>query len=298
MSFQYEGDYRDTHSRIYGHATNSHAARHAFLAIMLAVSVFFLILSLSARQATAPGTAQRVIQSGIASLTDIDRLIAEDGDALRLLAQNNDASTFTIPGYPLQVFLSRQEVTTLSNQQLRDLMLARSSAIVYTQGVDSFDRTGNQSISRFSSQGLLKSLVGELSESTHSKATIATIVFAVLVALCAVALLAVGNGWARLRTAGVATLLGALPGLALFGFAWFMADRIGGSDPFVEDVRSIARSVLTVPMRNFGVVVVLGAFIAAISVILGIASNRLEDRYFEQDDHDSHFDDRPDELEA
>jgi hypothetical protein len=298
MSLQYDGDFRDTHNRIYGHATSSHGARRAFLAAMLAVSVFFLVLSLSARQATQPGTAQRVIESGIASLTDIDRLIAEDADALRRLAQSGDTATFAIPGYPLDIRLTHDEIRTLSNDQLRDLILSRSSAVVYTEGLRSFDRTGSQSISRFSSQGVLKSLVGELSESTNHRATIATVVFAVLVALFAVAVLAAGEGWSRLRTAGIATLLGALPGLALFAFAWFMAGRIGGGDPFVQDIRSIARSVLSVPMRNFLVVTVLGGFIVVLGAVFGMLSGRLDDGFIEDHDYEPQFDEQGEELEA
>ena len=188
MSFQYDGDPGDRHHRFYQDGTGSHAARHAFLAVMLAVSVFFLVLSLSARQATQPGTGQHVIQSGIASLTDIDRLFAEDGDALRRLAENTDTGAFAIPGYPLDIRVTREEAATLTNDQLRDLVLSRSSAVVYTQGLSAFDRTGSASISRFSSQGALKTMVGELSESTNHKATIATLFFAVLVAIFAVAL--------------------------------------------------------------------------------------------------------------
>lgn len=298
MSFQYDGDPGDRHHRFYQDGTGSHAARHAFLAVMLAVSVFFLVLSLSARQATQPGTGQHVIQSGIASLTDIDRLFAEDGDALRRLAENTDTGAFAIPGYPLDIRVTREEAATLTNDQLRDLVLSRSSAVVYTQGLSAFDRTGSASISRFSSQGALKTMVGELSESTNHKATIATLFFAVLVAIFAVALLAANTGWSRLRSVGLATLLGAVPGLIIFAFAWFVASRIGGSDPFVQDIRSIARSVLFVPVRNFLVVSILGTFITLLSVVLGVVSGRLEDHYFDEHEYDGRFDDQGDELEA
>ena len=273
-------DHDDEHSReahrerIYRAATNSHDGRRTLLSGALAITVFLLLLSLSARQVTQPAPATHLIEAGIAATTDIDRLIAEDQPALKQLAQSDPASTFAVPGYPIKIFVNRDEVN-LPPDQLRDHLLARSSAIVYTEGLGAFDRTGNQSISRFSSLGLLDFLAGQISEGTHNRATTFSVVLVVALAALSGWVLAAHHGWVRMRVIGIATLAGALPVVFLFGIAWLIAGRIGGSDPFVADLRAIGRAVLMTPLRNATVVAAAGAALAFLGPLFGYVERRL-----------------------
>jgi hypothetical protein len=271
----HDRDFRSARERIYGDATASRDGRKALVSGLLAVGVFLLILTLSARQSTDPAPAQRLIESGIAVTTDVDGVIAENLEPLRELARGSNAQVFAIPGYPLEVFLTRDELLNRTPAQIRDLVLSRSSAVVYTQGLGAFDRTGNQSLSRFSSQGLLEFGVGQLSQSTNDRASMASLALALLVAVAACGVLAVNSGWTRVRVLGTATLVGALPGVLLFGLAWYGAGRVGGGDPFVEDLRGIARTVVAVPLRNYVVVTALGAVLAASGILLGRVSARM-----------------------
>lgn len=266
---------RDDHrERIYYAATTSHDGRRTLLSGALALTVFLLILALSARQVTAPGPATRTIEGGIAATTDIDRLIAEDQPALKQLAQSNPASTFPIPGYPIRIYVNRDEVN-LPPAQLRDHLLARSSAIVYKEGLSAFDRTGNQSFSRFSSLGLLDFLAGQISESNHDRATLVALLLTVALAILSGWVLVSHHGWSRMRVIGIAALAGALPVVFLFGFAWFMAGQVGGNDPFVHDLQDISRSVLMVPLRNAAIVAVGGAILTALGPAFGYLERRL-----------------------
>ena len=255
--------------RIYRGATASRDGRKALVSALLAVGVFLLVLSLSVRQSTDPAPAQRLIESGMAVTTDIDSVISENLEALQALARTSNAQVFAVPGYPLEVFLTREELLNQPPAKIRDLVLSRSSALVYIQGLRAFDRTGNQSLSRFSWQGLIEFGVSQLSASTNERAGTASVAFALLVAAAACAVLAVNAGWNRVRVLGVATLLGALPGVMLFALVWFGAAKIGESDPFVRDLREIARAVVAVPLRNYVVVSALGAILATSGVLLG-----------------------------
>lgn len=265
---------RDDHrERIYHAATSSHDGRRTLLSGALALTVFLLILALSARQVTAPGPATHVIEGGIAATTDIDRLIAEDQPALKQLAQSNPASTFPIPGYPIRVYVNRDEVN-LPPAQLRDHLLARSSAVVYKEGLGAFDRTGNQSFSRFSSLGLLDFLAGQISESNHDRATLFALLLTIALALLSGWVLAAHHGWPRVRVIGIAALAGALPLVFLFGIAWLIAGQFGGSDPFEQDLQEIGRSVLMVPLRNATIVAIGGAILTALGPGFGYLDRR------------------------
>ena len=260
--------------RIYGSATAGRDGRRALAGVLLAVSVFFLVGAISVRQVTEPRYAHDLLESGIAVTTDIDPVISENHEALRQLVQASPGSTFTIPDYPLDIVLSRDEITKTSDAQLRDLVLGRSASLVYAEGFAAFDRTGNQQVSRFSSQGGLEFAVSQVSEDTHSLATLLSIVLIVTTAASSCFLLLVGHGWGRLRALGFAVLGGAIPGLILAGGARLLADSAGGSDPFVADLRSIVRTTLNVPLRNYLVVVLLGVVLTAVAFFCGMLESR------------------------
>lgn len=272
--------------RIYGDATGPGDGRTSFAAALFAISIFLLVFALSARQATAPGPARNVLESGIAVVTEIDAVLAEDGTALRELARASNEQTFVIPGYPLDVALTRGEVLNLGNDELRQLILDRSSALVYTEGLDAFDRTGDQALGTFSSQRLLDIGVSRISRSTNDRASFFTFIFAAAAALSALFVVLSASGWGKVRTLGFAAAAGALPGVLLFGFAWFMAARIGGTDPFVEDLQHLVRAVLTVPLRNYLVVAIAGLLVGLSGPLLALGERRLEprDTFYEDDE--------------
>jgi hypothetical protein len=248
------------------------------LAVFLAFVILLLTASLSVRQATEPRPAQRVLEAGIASLTDIDLLLAEHGNDLKHEAESGTAATFNLPGYPIDVFLSRDEVIQRSIPELRSLILARSAGAVYAEGLSAFDRTGHQSLSLFSAQGALDFAVGHVSRETNSAAGTASIVLALVTGALALALVMRVTGYRRFRTLGLAVVAGALPGLLLVLAVRFAANNIGHNDPFMAQLRLIVTTLLAVPMRNYLVVAVLGAVIAALAPVFSLIEGPLAPR--------------------
>lgn len=260
--------------QIYHSATVSHEGRRTLLSGSLALTVFLLVIALAVRQVTAPARAGQLIEPGIASTTDLDRLIQEDQPAFAQLAQSSTATGFAIPGYPLKVYLSRDELA-LPAPQLREIILSRSSPIVYRQGLKAFDLTGNQAFSRFSAQGLLDFIADEVSAPTHSRASVATIALSIALAVLAGAVLVSHDGWSRFRVLGIAVMAGAAPVAFLSGVSWLIVGRVGGSDPYIGDLRTLARSVIMVPLRDSAIV-----FAAALALtLLGPVFGHLERRF-------------------
>jgi hypothetical protein len=263
-----DGDFSGPRERIYGHASSSRDGRQVLLAALFAIGVFLLLLALSVRQATAPAPAENVISAGVAATTDLDQLLLEEREPLRQLAQTSNASAIALPGYPLDVYLTHDEALNATTSQLRAVILQRSSAFVYTNGLSAFDRTGKQSISRFSSEGLVDLAVGQLSDETHSRAALGTLLFALLTATAACGVLVTNSGWGRIRTLGIGTLIGALPGLIVFVLGWLLVGRLGGSDGYTSDLREIARTAIMVPLRNFAIAAAAGAAVTAGAVVM------------------------------
>ncbi|MCL4241920.1 MAG: hypothetical protein KJ048_11260 [Dehalococcoidia bacterium] len=270
-----EHDRASLRDRVYGQATATSEGRRSLLGSLFAVSVFLLVISLSVRQVTAPANVLGALQSGIAVVTDVNQLVADDAPRARELARNSDEQAFALPGYPLDIALSRAELLDLNDQQLTALLLQRSAALVYADGLGAFDRTGEQSFNRFSSQGLIELGVSQVSRSTHDRATFASVLFALTTAGFGALLAATAEGWGRLRGLGLATVVGALPGVLIFGALYWLVGRLGGTDPFESDIRDIAGPVFQVPLRNFIVVAVAGAAMTAGSLPFPLLDRRL-----------------------
>jgi hypothetical protein len=278
-------------------AAGSHAGRRVLLAALLAVSLFLAVSALSFRQATSSGSARTILGNGIAEITDIDRLIAQDLNA------PSTGDVPPLPGFPIDIQLTHTEIQGKSVPEVRELVLTRAAARVYDDGVHAFDRTGDQAVSRFSDDGLLTTLANQLTRSNHNRATVALIILAIITALAAGALIISAEEGRRLRFLGGSVLAGALPGVALSAAAWLIVGSIGGNDSFHDALRSLARSVIDVPLRDFLIVMLLGLFILLIGPLMrlgqrqpaheeGQATSRYEpagDDY--ADDDDGYIDD-------
>lgn len=242
----------------------------------LGVLLFFLLASLSAYQVTSPGPARRILEAGIVALTDVDTVIAEHQKDLAELAAADPGQTggYAIPGYPLDVNLSRTEVA-LPPAELRRVVLERSSALVYAHGVGAFDRTGKQSLSMFSTQGALEVLVGQLSEDSHARIAVVTLALALLAGLVGLAVVFKANGYGRIGSLGNAALPAGLLGLALAAGLRWVAGRFGGDDAFGRDLREVVDAVAAVPLWNYGALAVAGVALIAAGLGLRLADGLL-----------------------
>ncbi|MCC6381482.1 MAG: hypothetical protein IT304_03190 [Dehalococcoidia bacterium] len=251
-----------------------HEPSHALYPIVLGVFVFFLVLAVSARQAAAPENAEKLLEAGVETIAGPDLVLLENSRQLREAAEAGTFPVLPVPGYPLPVYLSREEVLTLSDEGLRQLVLQRSAALVYTRGLEAFDRTGRQSLGTFSSQGVLELAAGQISDSAYDRASLVSAILAFLVAGAAAAVVLRQTGFARLRALGFGVAGGALPGLLLFVAFRLWASAWGGGDDFARGLRAIANALVDIPLRNYGVVFALGLAIAALSPALAFVARR------------------------
>ena len=241
----------------------------------LALLVFLLVGAVSVRQTTSQSAARHLIEEGIASLTDIDGLIAEQRPQLQQVVAGGNQASLTLPGYPLDIRFTRDEVLNWPDAQFRQLVLERSSAAIYVNGLSAFDQQGKQSISLFSTQGALESLVGWLSEDTYSAANAAAVILALLVAGLGFATVVRNHGFARVRAPGAACLIGGLAGYVLVSAVAWALGRLWGGDPFSNDLHTLIAKLTDVPRRNYLVTSLLGAGLLAIGAAAGLIAGRL-----------------------
>ncbi len=260
--------------RIFQEATGGVGGRRSLAAVLLGLATFGLVATVSAWQVTAESTALPMLRSGVGVLVDIDAFLAEEGEALRQAATEQDGA-LSFERYPLPIALEAAEVRAASDAELRDMLLDRSAALVYAEGLAAFDRTGSQAISRVSLEGMLELAVGQLSRETHERAGLAAMVLATAVAVLGAATAAMSTGWGRLRVPAGAVALGAVPAAAIAFVFRLGTEVVGGEDQFLNDTRAIIGAALGAGVRNGAIVAGAGLALVLASVALEAAERRL-----------------------
>ena len=186
--------------------------------------------------------------------------------------------------------LSPDEVRTGNTSTLSNLLVERGAAVVYDEGMGSFDQTGHQDTGLFSAQGIVKRISQRLTAGAHETANRATVVMLGITAVLAVAVVLTYRERRRLRALGIGVLLGGTAGALACVFLGFLADRAGGHDPFTSDVRSIVENVLDVAKRNFAIVGILGVVITGASMLITTARLEEADGYANEDEDEDDLD--------
>ena len=253
----------------------------------LALLVFLLVGAVSVGQTTEQTNARHLIEEGVASLTDIDQVMAEHRAELKQLAAAGKEPAYAIPGYPIDVRLTSDEIQNATDARFRQIVLERSSSLIYTNGLSAFDLNGKQSLSFFSSQGILESLIDWLSEDTHSMATTAAVVLVLLVTLIAIVTVLRNRGFGRVRALGIALLVSGIAGYGLSVGGALILGRVWGGDPFSDDLHALITAITDVPRRNYLATAGLGGFLLLLGMVCGAISSQLPASEEFADEYDS-----------
>lgn len=251
--------------------TSGRSGRIALASGLVSVGLFLLVFAYSTYQVTEPARAHHIIERGVATLLDIDAYLDETLPALR--ESEETGPIVEIPGLALPVALTREELDNSTDAEVRDLVLQRSAALIYQDGLAAFDISGQQQIGLFTAENVVENFLDVLRGSTHTWAGRLTVVLAFVVAISAAVVAASDFRPGVLRTIGGALFGGAVGGLLVsFAIAWLVG-RIDG-DPFTADSAAIARDIFEVPRRNFLIAAVLSGVIFAVGAAIAFYEKR------------------------
>jgi hypothetical protein len=245
-----------------------------YAALGLVAALLALLISLNLFQLTAPGPAQRVLRRAVASLTEIDSLLAVHEPALREQAEASPSAPLSLPDYPLDVSLSPQEVGQPPTE-VRGLLLGRSAEQVYQEGSAAFREEGESAgSSGLSAPGAVHASLGFLTASNHDALRVATLVLAIVCGALSGALALLTRGYGRLTALGAAVaaasvlflLLTAVVRLAL-GLATSVSD-----DYISVQLLDLAKGAAWLPLRNGLIFSGLGLAL----LVLGVVGHRLD----------------------
>jgi hypothetical protein len=230
------------------------------IALVLVAAAFLLFLT--AAQLTGEESGEVILRRSVATITDIDQSMLRIEQDLEQAAEAADGDTVLVPGFPLAVELTTEEARTLRGPELRDRILDESAAILYADGTSAWaatDEDAAQDIDRLSATGFIDIGLGLVQDDIHTGFLVVATLFGIMTLAMTAILLIVLPREARLLVLSLVVLASSMPFLAAavglrFAFRTLEADN----DEFVNGMLDIGADSMSIPIRNFFTLTVLG----------------------------------------
>jgi hypothetical protein len=249
-----------------------------FAVALLTIAVFGALVAATGAQMSGETTARRALMPAIAALTDTQRVLQVHRTEMTSQATEDKTSRIAIPSFPLAVTLSATEVQTLSQDELQQLVLERSAAIVYTEGASAFRRKSDSSgaILAEPSGGLVATTLNQLTGSAHGRFVVALVIMVIFSILLGALLLLGGEPHHGLILAGIGIILaGVLFFIGTTVFILLLDAARGGSDSGITQLfLAIDRAAIAGGRRNGFVTFILGATLVILGIFSGVVAAR------------------------
>jgi hypothetical protein len=208
-------------------------------------------------------------------------LVARNYDALQAEAEAAPpGSRVTLPDYPIDVALTREDVLGRSPDEVRDLVLDRSAARLYEDGTAALrERAEAQGdVATFSVGGLTDRWLGFHRERNYDVMLIVVVAMSAACAALAAVLAISSRGFGRLASVGAVVLAASLPWL-LFGVAVRLFTAAAGGDgaEYIDrELLAIGEELALIPIRIGAAFAVLGLVLLVAGLLLSAWSDRRE----------------------
>tara|TARA_B100000029_G_scaffold512416_1_gene609011 strand:+ start:6468 stop:7337 length:870 start_codon:yes stop_codon:yes gene_type:complete len=228
------------------------------LGAFFSVALFLCVLLFSFSQVTEPDRVKNYIGFGIAALTEIDQHLFNELPDLQEVVRGSENTVFLLPNFPLDIPLSRNEVLISSRDEIRDLVLTRSSDLVYEEGLASFDRTGQQDFGYFSLAFAIEQVLAIGGKQSNSLSFWFSLVAFLFVVLAGAGVVVSSRSYYRFQNLGIAALFSSIPTLIVLGLITFLVRSFVGNDLFAQDMLAIFENIIGIFQRNFLIAAVFG----------------------------------------
>jgi hypothetical protein len=262
-----------------GDAVGARGVARLGAGVLLAALLVLLLGALTLFQATAAGTARPALRRATAALTEIDALIGQQYDELRLRAESaGPGESLRLENYPLPVDLPAEEVLGSSPESLRASILDRSAGLLYDDGTAALrDPEAGDGTGAFSVAGATDRFIGALRQRNHDALLVAVVVLAAMCAAGALGVTLTARGFGRLGGVGIALLAaGAAYAVAGGAVRWYAAARTDGADGeyLRRELFAIAEEFARIPIRDGLAFAALGAVFCTTALVCGALGGR------------------------
>lgn len=235
--------------------------------LVLAIALAGFIGAFSGWILTSEDSASEVNKRIAAELTEIDRYLANNQEAIAQ-AEANEEGQIPLPDYPLPITLSPEEAA-LPTAEMREVILDDAAALMYADGVEAYG-SDSAIFDDLSTPGLVRFGMQLMQESTHDALLILTILSGVVTVGAAVVVFLVAERGGRLTAFGGAVSLGGLMALVGSLVMRFVLDRAASreSDALADGLGDIAEDVSFLFTRNSLVFLAVGLVILTAGFVL------------------------------
>jgi len=232
---------------------------------LLSADLVVLLFVLSFANVTSEGAARRALGHSLAITFEVDALLDDHYEALRLAASQTEEESLALPDLPLDVSFTPEEVLAGDREAFRALLLSRAADLVHEEGVAAM-RTDDNDPALLSTQGAVAGGMDFLRPTPHRVLTVLTIALAAAAGVVALALGLVSHGYGRVVALGLSALLAAAPFLILsvaVRFALRLAAE-SADDYLVREFVELAQELTWAPIRN-GMIFTVGAGVTLVA---------------------------------
>jgi hypothetical protein len=214
--------------------------------LLLALATAVTLLCLSAYQVTGETAATKLLGRLFGSMIEIDRWLPAHHEDLQSLARERQRGVVVLEDLPIQVQLRGEDVLTMSQGDLKQLIRDQAGRSLYHHGMDAFASNGSLSLNQPVRWTVL--LLDRDAHRFWRAALVASAAFSGLLAVL-VALSTVGN---PLRVLSVAVGIGAFLALLVSSVAWMlmMLGAEAASSLLDREIALIFRDAAGLAFRN------------------------------------------------
>lgn len=246
------------------------------VALIFALTLVFFLFALGASQVTERSRAIVIVRAAVASLTDIDILIADNGDLVRDAAAEDPGGTMELTGYPIEITLSNAAVIDADDAELRAMILGLAAEKVYDEGPDAFAE-GEQDIGFLTAENFLRFMLNQLTGGFHTFVTYAAVALGGIASLLAAHVVRKETGHRKFTVVGIFTASAGLITLLVTFVAGFVVGQFGGSDEFSRELRDLALTMPRIWRIDAFIVIVAGIAIALVGIAYRALAGAVEE---------------------
>lgn len=256
-----------------GGSSGGNTASAWLISILLTLSLAGFLATFAAWQVTSEETGGRLLENSAVAIAGLDDAAPALTEGLHEAADANANPEIVVPNYPIIVTVPRDQALVIAPGDLRDLLAQESARQMYADGMEVWaeaDDEAFQDIERASTAGAVKYGFGLIQDSNHTAFGIMAAFFGIVsLVLLVLLMIVLRSACSRLVVIGTVLIMAALPALAAavavrFAFKTSQPD----DDPFEESILEIGVDAMSVPIRDFLAVTVLGMAIAGIGAAL------------------------------
>ncbi|HEY8492199.1 MAG TPA: hypothetical protein VIO14_14545 [Dehalococcoidia bacterium] len=225
-------------------------------AVLFTLLTALSLLTFNAWLLTGPA-GEPIQRRAVAELTEIDRYVSSQFQAIRAAAEASQEPAVAPPEYPVAVAIETERARAADPEELRDLILDRAAERVYREGLDAFSEEGGQA-RLLSPAGALRLTLGNVTRDRSLALLLATVGFVLLTVAAGARLARPLPGPQRTATLAGGLALGTCLALAVAGGAWLLlAAAAGGTDGVTGALLEIGRDAALLAARNTALAAVL-----------------------------------------